>query len=497
MKRLMLIAVLAALLGGGAARAYDPATTQAGLTEQAVLASDLHRVLAQRLARPLGLFEPILLDRADLDPTVARLLGGRLDALDPAGGYRPGPDGAAPALAWVVAGTVIAGTPADRGQNFFYDPARGNGLTQAGGLFQFGHDLRMLFSEGGGIRGASTGTTFNLTGRPSTEWLLAPENDVGLKAFYDGLEAATIAERPGPRATALARALLALGGTLAVLEDAGDPANVRNDFRTAYLDDGGASVFDRGSRFERYVADAFGQSGIPAPAPPVSRPNVLAYITAADRQGLADRTQRRFFSDGTVPASVAVDRLTTPAEVMHDARESLPYASPGVPHLDHLAGMGDVHYAYAPAEPQAAKETGQESPSAHERRLFAYLRVPGKVRFFLDQAVYRDTARTLLPEIGGYAAGLIDFLFRAEIHLDVKSGSVAVSVTGAHGSVRNGEVRLYVEDASGHRGAFTSVPASTTPATLTLPAGARRIAAVLRGEDEGGELVAVAERPVF
>ncbi len=155
--------VVAALLAAGPARAYDPATTHAGLTERAVLASELHRVLAHRLSRPLGLFEPIVLNRADLDPTLGRFLGGRLDALDPAGGYRPGSDGAAPAISWVVAGAVIALTPADRAANLFYDPSRGNGLTQAGGAFQLGHDLRMLFAEGGGLRGASTGTTFNLT----------------------------------------------------------------------------------------------------------------------------------------------------------------------------------------------------------------------------------------------------------------------------------------------------------------------------------------------
>ncbi|HEX3905451.1 MAG TPA: hypothetical protein VH853_21690 [Polyangia bacterium] len=484
------ILVAAALLVALPAHAYDPATTHAGLTEQAVLASELHRVLAHRLSRPLGLFEPIVLNRGDLDPTVARVLGGRLDALDPSGGYRPGPDGAAPALSWVVAGAVIAETPAERGQNLFFDPSRGNGLAQAGGAFQIGHDLRMLFTEGGGLRGASTGTTFNLTGRPSPEWLMAPENDVGLPAFYDSLEEATIAERPGARGTALARALLALGGTLAVLEDAGDPAHVRNDFRAAYLSDGGSSVFDRGSKFERYVAETFGQAGVPAPGAPVSRPTVMAYITAADRQGLADRTQRRFFSDGTLPESVVVDRLTTPAEVMRDARESLPYALPAVPHLE-LAVLGDVHYAYA------AAETGAPA-SAPKRRLLAYLRVPGRVRFFLDRAVYHDTARALLPEIGGYAAGLVNHLFRADIHLEVKNGSVAVSVTGASGGVRKGEVRLYLEDATGRRSAFASVPASaTTPATLTIPAGARRIAAVLRGADDAGELVAVAEQPIL
>ncbi len=486
--RIRMVVAAVVLLVALPAQAYDPSTTHAGLTEQAVLASELHRVLARRLSRPLGLFEPIVLNRADLAPTEARLLGERLDALDPSGGYRPGPDGAAPALAWVVAGAVVAETPAERAQNLFFDPSRGSGLTDAGGTFQVGHDLRMLFAEGGGLRSAATGTSFNLTGRPSPEWLMASDNDVGLPAFYDQLEQATVAERPGPRATALARALLALGGTLAVLEDAGDPAHVRNDFRGAYMDDGGSSLFDRGSLFERYVAETFGRAGVPAAATPVVRPTVMAYITAADRQGLADRTQRRFFSDGTLPEPVVVDRLTTAAEVMHDARASLPYALPSVPHLD-LTAMGDLHYAYAPPEPGV--------PAAHRRRLLAYLRVPGRVKFFLDRAVYHDSAQALLPEIGAYAAGLVDHLFRADIHLEIKDGNVAVSVTDARGPVRKGEVRLYADDAAGHRAAFTSVPASATPSSLTIPAGARRIAAVLRGEDDAGELVAVAEQPVL
>ncbi|HXJ23442.1 MAG TPA: hypothetical protein VMT03_24725, partial [Polyangia bacterium] len=265
MRRLSAIfACAAAALAAVPARAYDPATTHAGLTQRAVLASSLHRVLAHRLGRPLGLFEPIALDLAGLGAVDARVLGGRLDALDPAGGYRPGPDGTAPAVAWVIAGSVIAVTPAERGRDLFYDPSRGNGLTQAGGLFQTGYGLRMLFSAGGGLRGAATGTTFNLTGRPSTEWLMAAENDVGLRVFYDQLEAAGTAAQPRARATALARALLALGGTLAVLEDAGDPAHVRNDFRTAFLGTAGTGPFDRGSAYERFVAETYGLSGLPA-----------------------------------------------------------------------------------------------------------------------------------------------------------------------------------------------------------------------------------------
>jgi hypothetical protein len=478
------------------ARAYDPATTHAGLTECAVLASELHRTLSRRLSRPLGLFEPVVLRRGDLDGVEARTLGGRLDALDPADGYRPGSDGVAPALAWIVAGSVIAETPAERGQNLFFDPVRGNGLAQAGGVFQVGHGLRMLF-DAGGLRGVATGTNFNLTGRPSPEWLMAPDNDVGLPAFYAQLEAAVAGELPGPRGSAFARALLALGGTLAVLEDAGEPAHVRNDFRGSYLGAGGTSPFDRGSPFERYVADTFGRTGVPAAGAPVSRPTVLAYITAADRQGLADRTQRRFFSDGTLPEDGIVDRDTTGADVVRDARQSLPYALPALPRLD-LRGLGDKRYVYATESERADGGAAASAGGApiKRRRLLAYLRVPGRVRFFLDGAVYTDTARTLLPEIGAYGAGLIDHLFRAEIRLEVTADAVAVSIVDARGEVRQGEVRLYAEDAAGRRRAFATAPAGRTPTRLTIPAGTRRIAAVLRGEDDAGELVAVAEQPV-
>ena len=488
-----LLAALAVAVLSGPVRAYDPATTHAGLTERAVLASSLHRVLARRLGRPLGLFEPIVLNLDHLALDEARSFERRLATLDPASGCRPAADGSASALAWVVAGAIVAATPAERGQHFFYDPARGSGLANAGGMGQIGQGLRQLVdSGGGGIRGLATGTSFNLTGRPSTEWLTAPDNDVGLVAFYRELEASVTGEDPHRRSTALARALLALGGSLAVLEDAGEPAHVRNDFRGAFLANEGSGPFDRGSAFEQFVANAYGRAGVPAATAPVIRPTVLAYITAADGQGLADRTQRRFFSAGSLPTEAIVDRDTTAAEVMQDARASLPYAYPRLPHLE-LRPMGKREYVYALEG--IGNPSGESATKPSRRRLLAYERVPGRVRFFLDRRVYDDSARVLLPEIGAYAAGLVDHLFRAEIHLEAQPGSVTVSVGGAHGDVRGGEVRLFGQDAAGRRRQIATVPASATPVSAVVPAWTRRIAAVLRGTDEAGELVAVTETP--
>jgi hypothetical protein len=86
--RVAAIAALALVAHAPAARAYDPATTHAGLTERAALASQLHRVLARALSRPLGLFEPVALSLDDLPRAEAQSLEARLAALDPSAGGR-------------------------------------------------------------------------------------------------------------------------------------------------------------------------------------------------------------------------------------------------------------------------------------------------------------------------------------------------------------------------------------------------------------------------
>ena len=109
--------------------------------------------------------------------------------------------------------------------------------------------------------------------------------------------------------------------------------------------------------------------------------------------------------------------------------------------------------------------------------------------------MYADTARTLLPEIAGYGAGLIDHLFRAEIRIDTTGEGALVSVVGAAGNIRKGEIRVFAEDASGLRRALTTVQPGSAGVRITVPAGTKKLGAVLRGEDDAGEFVAVGEAP--
>jgi hypothetical protein len=467
---------LAGLLTAGPAAAYDPATTHAGLTERAVLASKLHKVLARRLGRPLGLLEPLQIHSRYLETGQRRSLWARLGALDPAGGYRPGADGSATAMAWVVAGSVLAKTPPERGRNHFFDPSTRRGLDDGPGLSGLTHELRLSMDEGASLREMAVGTAFDLTGHSSLEWIASPANDAGLPAMLDQLERSATGAQPAERESALVRALLALGGILTVLEDAGEPAHVRNDFRGSFLGKQTAAPGDSGSAYERYVASRYGRTGLPAPAPPARRPNLESYFTASDGEGLADRTQRRFFSAGTLPEDPPVDAETNTRDVMQLARESLAYPQPTITQLE-LKAPGQRHYM-----------------SFDGRRALAYVRVPGRVRFFLDESVYADAARTLLPEVAGYAAGLLDHLMRAGLQLQASGRTVTVALEGTGALAGAAKVRVFGDDDSGVRKELVSAAISVGETVkVTVPEGTKRVAAVVRASDDAGPFVAIGE----
>jgi hypothetical protein len=113
--------------------------------------------------------------------------------------------------------------------------------------------------------------------------------------------------------------------------------------------------------------------------------------------------------------------------------------------------------------------------------------------------VYQDSARVLLPEIGGYAAGLIDHLFRGELALTIADSALSIKVTGARGALRAAKIYLFAENSQGRRWQFAAQdvgnPGEISVGT-SLPADARRVAAVLRGEDDAGPFVALVDRSV-
>ena len=467
---LVLVAGLTAFLSRPAL-AWDPGTTHAGLTERALASSKFHATLAHDLGRALGSLEPLRLDMGALESNLARSLRSRLNALDPAGGYRPSPEGIATASAWVRAGAVLAKTPPERGRHHFFEPRTKSGLDDGPGLSGAVHVARLTLDDGATVRDSATGLAFDLQGMSALEWLRSQQNDLGLVAFFDQLVMSVSAREPAKRETALARALLALGGALAVLEDAGQPAFVRNDFRGEFLG------HDAGSEFERFVSDRYGAVSLPPAIAPVSRADLDSYFTAADGLGLAQVTQRRFFSPGNLPRDFRCIPGQAPSEVATHVNQSLAFPEPNVPELD-LRQSGRTRYVVRDG-----------------MRVLAYQRNGDRVRFFLDATVYEDMARQWLPKIEGYAAGLVDHLLRGKLQIVTAQNKAQVSLDGT--LQPGGEVHLYWEDEEGLR---TEVPGQephgASPWSFDVPPGARKVAAFVRGHDGSGALVAAVEARV-
>jgi hypothetical protein len=434
-----------------------------------VAASKLHAVLAHQQGRALGSFEPLGLDARAVDADTLRALKNRLNMLDSAGGYRPTPEDVATAIAWVQAGAVLAKTPPELGRHHFFEPTTRTGLCDGAGLGGALHAARLTLGDGASFRDAATGRAFDLEGMPATAWLRAGENDLGLAAFFDHWVLAVGAREPWERETALARALLALGGVLSVLEDMGQPAFVRNDFRGEFG--------EAGSELETYVADRYGAVALPKAASPVSRPNLESYFVAADGKGLAQTTQQRFFSRGTLPQDFTCVADDTPARVTAFLNRSLKLPEPHIESVD-LRPSDRARYLLRGGT-----------------KIAAYRRVGDRIHFFFDQAVYADIARAWLPEVMGYAAGLADHLLRAKLQLTVAGDQVVLTMSGTSGTLENeAKAHVFAEDEGGQRREISAVSVSGTgPVGFPLPKGARKIAAFVRGRDGAGEFVATGE----
>lgn len=289
------------------AHAYEPATTLAGLTEQAALASRLHQVLAERFGRDNGLLDLVRLHLVLLPEPRARDLRVRLLALDPAEGYAPEDTAERPlamraperqsAIGWLMAGTVIESVPAWRERHHFLDPATGQGLHGRAGQSALGVRFAAVGQGVSSVRNLFTGTAFDGTGRPATEWLEAADNDLSLREFRRAYEQAVLLPERAERDTALVQLLLCAGAALNLLEAAGDPAQVHNRFDLL-----------REGRYQRFVARRYGRAGIPAPAETVAgQPAQPLPRSFRDLVlGLAHRTAR-------FPASALRDERRYPA----------------------------------------------------------------------------------------------------------------------------------------------------------------------------------------
>ncbi|HTM22538.1 MAG TPA: hypothetical protein VL172_18580 [Kofleriaceae bacterium] len=468
MKRaLLLIAAAAALAPAGPrpAAAWEAETTHAGLTERAAMASRLHARLRKQFAVNYGLLAPLTVPPAD-----ARDLYALLRRYNPIHGYVPDSRGRLTAIGWLVAGSVIADQPAWFWGNHFYDPTTGKGLDD--------RTLRSLRARLAASLGVSRSHQLIAKhGVAAPDWVLAPQNPMNLSGFLDQYALAVRARTPNERGRNLAGALVAAGALLHVLQDMGSPSHVRDDL-AAHVENLAPEGAELGSRYERIAALVDGRLGVPPARKTIAAKDLRTFYTS-----LAAVTANRWFSAGTLPASFAVPRRYTSAEIQALLQRALrrPQPLPTGP-LDLVS---------------AARLGGQELADPAGVCLARYQVVAGRVQFSLDDECMAEQIAAVLPEVAGYSAGLLDWLFRGE--LTVTDAGAAIEVAPAGVGLGAGELELFAEDAAGVRtplGKATVTGAATGSSAarvaVSVPAGARRIAALFRGVDAAGQPLAAA-----
>jgi hypothetical protein len=453
-----LAATCAALALGATstARAWEGASTHAGLTEVAAQGSHLHARL-----RALG-WERGLFDALTVPPEDAPALLAALRAFPPTAGFAPDARGRQFALAWLVAGAVLADAPF--AANHFFDPTSLAGWS------------RPSTSIWNRLADLGASATVPARGVAAPDWVVAKDNPLGLDGFLDQYAKAIRGATPGERSRAMAGALVAAGAILHVLEDMGSPSHVRGDAR-AHIDPLGPAVDDLGSRFERVAALGFGRLGVPGPDRVVSRATLRGFFTGGDKAkepGLADETADHWFSAYTLPAPI---RIGTGSRTV-SPRLARPLPAP--PTRMNLMAASQVD--------------GTTLVDGDGVCLARYRVDRGILNFWLDDDCLLAQAQAILPETASYAAGALDFLFRGELTVVGGNGELAVTAAGPMGA---GKLELLAEDARGVRTSLSTLElkpalAGSLLAALPAPAGARRVVALYRGTDGAGEpLVAV------
>jgi hypothetical protein len=451
-----LLALFTSLLG------YE-AATHAALSEHAAWASRLDGAL-RSWGLDGGLRAELRLPLSRLSRQQAFAERERLARVDPAWGGAVDERDAMRALGWLIAGSVLEEAPASRGRHHFLDPRDGSGLIQPRPGLEWLLSAIAGADGEGGLAGALVGTNFAMLGEPADRWVTSAANEWSVDAFYRELRDAVLSPEPWQREGAMARALLALGSVAHVLQDMASPTHVRNDLVEGHLGriapPPSGSTFDRSSPYERFVALAYAVPPPPEPTPP---PTGLR-----DRfRSLAARTQREFFSPGTLPRAVPLTRGMSTGAAARLAMADAPYREPVPAGLDFRRPAG-----YTTAAGVAHLAGYHVDPT-------------GTLRFGLDDHCWADYARVLLPRAAGATVGLLDDLAPPGPEIRVEGGTVAL----VSRDLRSAQVVFFWEDASGKR---AELPRTADGAAVSFPSGAVRVGVLFDGKDAQGERLVTA-----
>ncbi len=468
MRRFLTVTALClGLAAPQSATAWDPTTTHLGMVDRAVLESALHLrwMAASELQR--GLFTPLRVDPARLSPGERRFLGAALTHAPTGAGVQPlGGPGACPgpkappatqlycvegdvwempAVQWLQLGVLAELVPSARAVHHFVDRDDPSRLTfndpQQRPLVLRSRQFR---HNGAPLAGYITGTSFAGTGPSAIAWLADESDPLAPPRTFAHLELASTHPEPRARDHHLAMALIGFGALLHVLQDMSVPAHARGDvtaFFTAISDIPG----DRGLPLNEIARLSFGRHALPGHRDLESireaRGTGLTgglrghFLGDAAYEGLAVFTGRRFLSEHSVPEP----RFLEPDL---DAEKAAAALLTGAD-LDASEIKGAVLSPW-PAERGYIKTvTGRPIAAFDTDDL-------GRVRPYIDEAVYREQFAQLIPRAVEASRSLIDWMWPTwpEILYDASAGHLDLAIAA---DLQNPELLVFTQTAEGQR----------------------------------------------
>lgn len=449
MKSLLRLAVALGVAGTIAvptARAWDPVQTHIGMVDQAMESSAVHLRWMENSDLQFGLFSPLRLDPKRLTPAERRLLGNAARLAPAASGARPrGGPGACPgndappstrlhcvdgdqwehtALGWIRFGVMAEVTPTERTLHHFTDPTDPGADRWFDGRINGGW-VRRAMTRSNGSTTASLYTSRGpdgsrgLGGPTAGAWLDDASDPLAPASLRKYLEQASFAATRSEREHSMAMAMVCLGALLHVAQDQTVPAHVRAD-AAAFFARLSPTPRDRGLPSQERIRARHGfgplpgtvslaprQAGAPAPVRPLRE-----HLFGAD--GVAPFVASHFVSETTVPDPMVLDPGLSPeraaatllqrtflADAARDGASLTPWPAP----------RGYVRTREG--RPLAAFETDEQ----------------GRVRTFLDEAVFRDQAAHLLPRAIELSVAMVEQLWPAWPAMDVAPDGTAATLS--------------------------------------------------------------------
>jgi len=477
----------------------------AGLHNSAV---HLRWMVGSELTR--GLFTRLRVDPSRLSPIERRFLEAAVLRASDATGSRPlGGPGSCPgdsaptvsqryciddehwqmsAAAWLELGVLAELSPSARQVHHFIDPEDPTADSWSDpDLPRWLLRLRLARRNGAPLAGSVNRTSFDGHGPSAVAWLKDQKDVVAPPRLYAHLERAYLEGEPEARAHHLAMALVCVGALLHVAQDLSVPAHARAD-AGAFFAALSAAPGDRGLPLQELARVRYGRSDLPLSKDPAEigeargRPlaqSLLGHLlgSAAEKEeGLAIFTGGRFFSESSVPAPAFIDPEADPqaaaAALLADALLD-PVEADGAMLSPWPADRGYV--LSATGRPLSAFDTDDQ----------------GRIRPYIDNAVYDNQMQTLLPKAAATTRSILDFVFPGwpELKLDRSARTLEFVLDAA---VVDPELLVIHQDPAGARTIRKKVRLTPGERNLVrdLPkktVDAERTVLVLRGRYAGGE----------